>query len=101
MRRISAIAAENASRRMRRILHGGGKLNATVGQIIAAPLGCGRITGYSEVILAPPAKSAFYEQVTRVKGLVFLSFHSLGLLLLLFVVVDPHRCLSTVFLFAL
>jgi len=50
----------------------------------------------------PPAKSGFYEQVTRVKGFLFLSFHSLAFLpLLLFVRVDPRRCLSTVFLFAL
>ena len=47
-----------------------------------------------------PEKSAFYEQVTGVKGfLFFLSLASLPLLLL--VKVFPRCCLSTMFLFAL
>jgi hypothetical protein len=44
-------------------------------------------------------KSPFYEQVTGVKWFLFF-LHSV-LPLLLFVVVDPRCCLSTVFLFAL
>jgi hypothetical protein len=64
--------------------------------------GFGWITGNPEVIPELPAKSPFYEQATRVKGFLFLSFHSLAFLpWLLFVRVDPCRCLSTVFLFAL
>jgi len=46
-----------------------------------------------------PVKSAFYEQVTGVKGSFVFSFIS-SLSLQLFVVVDP-LLLSSVFLFAL
>ena len=50
----------------------------------------------------PPVKSAFYEQVTDVKWFFVFVFSFIAFLpLLLFVVIVPCCCLSTLFLFAL